>query len=122
MVLSITPADLARQKDKDGKLPLHYFISTCIHACCNSSMSTSRVPVAKMIEIIDLFVKMYPNSINTPDPTSGLFPFMHASLQASDVMRSTASSLPQSAEENPLSIVYTLLRDDPSLTEPNPSS
>eukprot|EP00529_Nitzschia_sp_RCC80_P014073 CAMPEP_0113495082 /NCGR_PEP_ID=MMETSP0014_2-20120614/29430_1 /TAXON_ID=2857 /ORGANISM="Nitzschia sp." /LENGTH=734 /DNA_ID=CAMNT_0000388977 /DNA_START=217 /DNA_END=2421 /DNA_ORIENTATION=- /assembly_acc=CAM_ASM_000159 len=118
MAMSLVPADSAKHKDKQGKFPLHYFIRASIDACCKNRMSTSSDPVAQMIEIIGSLVKMNPGSINTPYPTSRFLPFIQASLHASDFIRSTTNPLPQFAEENPLSIVYTLLREDPAMIEP----
>ena len=122
MAMSLVSADSAKHRDKYGKLPLHYFIRSSIEACCNNRMSTSSDPVAQIIEIIGSLVKMNPGSINTPYPASRFLPFIQASLQASDFVRSTTNLVPHFTEENPLSIVYTLLREDPAMIEPESPS
>jgi len=115
--LSLCSVEAAKHQDNAGCLPIHYVISTYIQACCASGRSCSEDPVVEMLEIIGYFVKLNPISLNVCDPRSGLLPYLQASAEATKAISSNtnASSV---HDEFPLSIVYLLLRNDPSLARP----
>ena len=117
--MSLSPHEAAKHKDRDGCLPLHYMISTCIQACCAGGRSSSEDPLHEMLEILGYFVQLYPDSLHTIDPRSGLCSFLQASAEATETRnRNTVSSSSNSShEEFPLSIVFLLLRENPSLVQ-----
>lgn len=112
--MSLSSVEAAKQKDKFGRLPIHYMISTCIEACCASGRSCSEDPLMEMLEILGFFVKLNPISLGVCDPRTRLLPFLQASAESTKAIsnNSNASSI---HDELPLSIVYLLLRQDPSL-------
>ena len=112
MVLS--SKDAAQHTDDQNCLPLHHMISTLVRACNLSGRSVVENPVEDMLEIILGFVQMNPDSLNERHPSSGLFPFMQASAVAA-VQRTTSGYSTPFPDELPLSIVYLLLRQTPSL-------
>jgi hypothetical protein len=116
--MSLSPQAAARQLDHDGRLPLHYMISTFIQACCAGGRSACEDPLLEMVEIMGYFVQLNPDSLHVPDPQTRLYPFLQASAEATIARAVTASSGGGVAaaihEEFPLSIVYLLLREDPS--------
>ncbi|VEU44722.1 unnamed protein product [Pseudo-nitzschia multistriata] len=114
--MSLSSVEAAKHKDKKGCLPIHYMISTYIQACCASGRSCSEDPVVEMLEIIGYFVKLNPNSLNICDPRSGLLPYLQASAESAQAINSNPNA--SSIHDNfPLSIVYLLLRQDPSLVQ-----
>ncbi len=118
--MSLSSVEAAKQTDKYGRLPIHYMISTCIEACCASGRSCSEDPLMEMLEILGFFIKLNPTSLGVTDPRSQLLPFLQASAEGTKAKNnnSNASSI---HDELPLSIVYLLLRQDPSLIQPSSS-
>jgi hypothetical protein len=116
--MSLSPQAAARQLDHDGRLPLHYMISTFIQACCAGGRSACEDPLLEMVEIMGYFVQLNPDSLHVPDPQTRLYPFLQASAEATTARAATAASGGGVAaaihEEFPLSIVYLLLREDPT--------
>lgn len=120
--ISLSPVEVAKHKDNFGCLPIHYMISTCIQACCATGRSRSMEPLGEMIEITGFFVKLNPNSLTIQDPRTQLLPFLQATAEATKHAMTNSSinagSSTSANEESPLSIVYLLLRQDPSLIQP----
>ena len=116
--MSLSSVEAAKQADKFGRLPIHYMISTCIEACCASGRSCSEDPVLEMLEILGFFVKLNPTSLSVSDPKTKLLPFLQASAESTQAMKSNNSNASSIHDELPLSIVYLLLRQDPSLVQP----
>mmetsp|Transcript_14792 Transcript_14792/g.34228 ORF Transcript_14792/g.34228 Transcript_14792/m.34228 type:complete len:706 (+) Transcript_14792:72-2189(+) len=112
--MSLSSVEAARHRDNVGRLPIHYMISTCIQACCASGRSCSEDPVIEMLEILGFFVKLNPVSLNVCDPVSGLLPFLQASAESTKAINSNANAS-SIRDEFALSIVFLLLRQDPSL-------
>jgi len=115
--MSLSSVEAAKQEDSLGCLPIHYMISTCIQACCASGRSCSEDPLVEMLEIIGYFVKLNPSSLAVRDPRTQLLPYLQASAESTQAIESNsnASSI---HDELSLSIVYLLLRQDPSLIQP----
>jgi hypothetical protein len=114
MVLS--PKAAASHIDSNTCQPLHYVISSLVRACNLSGRSCVENPVEDMLEIIDSFLQMNPDSLQERHPTSALFPFMHASAVAAENRSYLSSGFSAPfPDELPLSIVYLLLRQSPSL-------
>lgn len=111
--MSLSPHEAAKKIDCDGRLPLHCMISTCIQACSAGGRSSSEDPLLEMVEILGYFVQLHPDSLNVRDPNTRLYPFLQASAEASEARTATASPA-AIHEEFPLSLVYLLLREDPS--------
>jgi hypothetical protein len=113
--MALSPHEAARRIDCDGRLPLHCMITTCIQACSAGGRSASEDPLLEMVEILGYFVQLYPESLNVMDPRTNLLPFLQASAEAA----AARASSPQVSvhEEFPLSIVYLILREDPSLVQ-----
>jgi hypothetical protein len=116
--MALSPPEAAKHKDNNKCLPLHYVISTFTKACSLSGRSCTEDPVEDMLEIINGFVQMSPSSLHAPDPRSGLYPFLQASAVATEQRNdpSPGFSVPF-PDELPLSIVYLLLRESPSLVK-----
>ena len=121
--MSLSPPEAAKQMDQYGRLPVHYMISTCIQACCAGGRSACEDPLLEMVEILGYFVQLNPDSLHVLDPQTRLYPFLQASAEASEARAAlttisssttTTSSAATIHEEFPLSIVYLLLREDPS--------
>jgi len=115
-VMNLPSNAAAKQKDILGRLPIHHLVSTFIQACCASGRSCSEDPVLEMLRITEYFVKLNPSSLGVCDPQTQLLPFLQASAECTQAMNknSKASSI---HEELPLSIVYILLRQDPSMIQ-----
>lgn len=115
--MSLSSVEAAKQTDKYGRLPIHYMISTCIEACCASGRSCSEDPLLEMLEILGFFVKLNPASLGVSDPKTRLLPFLQASAESTQAITSNNSNASSIHDELPLSIVYLLLRQDPSLIQ-----
>jgi hypothetical protein len=116
--MALSPPEAAKHKDKNKCLPLHYVISTFTKACSLSGRSCTEDPVEDMLEMINGFIQMNPSSLHATDPRSGLYTFLQASAEATeqrkDPPRGFSVPFP---DELPLSIVYLLLRESPSLVK-----
>ena len=120
--MSLSSVEAAKQEDNTGRLPIHYMISTCIQACCASGRSCSEDPLMEMLEIIGYFVKLNPSSLGVCDPQTRLLPYLQASAESTKAINNNSSNTSSIHDELPLSIVYLLLRQDPSLVRPSPPS
>lgn len=111
--MSLSPIEAAMKTDNFGRLPIHYMISTSVEACCVGGRSSSEDPLVEMMEILGYFVQMNPDSLSVRDPRSSLFPFLQASAEAAEAVANLSSI--SIHDQFPLSIVYLLLRENPSL-------
>lgn len=113
--MSLSPASVAKRKDLSGYLPIHYAIPTFIHAFSSSGRSFAESPVTDTLDVVQGFVRMNPDSLTEPDPTTGLPPFLQATAVATEEAQNCSSgSFP---EEFSLSVVYQLLHENPSLVQ-----
>lgn len=110
--MSLSPPEAAGYKDRFNCLPIHYAIPNFITAFCASGRSYSENPVTEILELVSYFVQMNPDSLQERDPTTGLFPFLQVTAVAAQKNKVPSGSFP---DEFPLSIVYLLLREAPSL-------
>jgi hypothetical protein len=111
--MALSPPEASRHKDKSNRLPIHYAISTFVRAFCSSGRSSTKTPVTEVLELVSYFVQLNPDSLNEQDPETGLFPFLQASAVAAEEQNcASPGSVP---EELPLSLVYLLLHENPSL-------
>ena len=109
----LSSPEAAKTKDSSHCLPLHHAICTFMYACCSSGRSYSSVPVIEIQELLSLFVQLNPESLYEPDPETGLFPFLYAAVTASKTKADCGcTSFP---DELATTIVYQLLRENPSL-------
>jgi hypothetical protein len=109
----LSPTNAAMGKDTSQYLPLHYAVRTFIEACCSSGRSYSSAPVVEIQELLSLFVQLNPESLYESDPETGLFPFLYAAGTATQTKEHCGgASFP---EELATTIVYQLLRENPSL-------
>ena len=111
--IEASPPEAARMIDDSGRLVLHYAINTFVRACCRSR----RVPggtsvVASMLETLKDLVLRYPESLERRDGQSKLYPFLQASASATSYQ---VESSQNESDQMALSIVYMLLRENPSL-------
>lgn len=111
--MSLSPIEAARQRDNLGLLPIHYMISTSIQACCVGGRPYSEDPLMEMMETLGYFVQMNPDALSVRDPRTSLFPFLQASAEAAQAAVSSPSTSIQ--DQFSLSIVFFLLRENPSL-------
>jgi hypothetical protein len=114
--MALSPPEAARHRDSSNRLPLHYVISTFVRACIQIGRSCSENVFEDMLEIIKDFVQMNPESLQERDPVTGLYPFEQASVEATEkgIQSLFSNAFP---DELPLSIVYILLRECPSLVK-----
>lgn len=107
----------AKHEDNIGCLPIHYMISTCIQAWWASGRSCSEDLIVEMLKLIGYFVELNPSSLSVCDPRTRLLPYLQASAESTQAINHNKKSSPMH-DELPLSIVYLLLRKDPSLIQP----
>lgn len=113
--MALSPVEAARQKDRSGYLPVHYAIPTFVRAFSSSGRSCTESPVTDVLELLSNFVQMNPESLHERDPRTGLFPFLQATAVATEEEKNCSSgSFPH---EFSLSVVYLLLRENPSLVQ-----
>ena len=115
VAMDVSPPHAAHHLDDSNCLPLHYAIRTFSNACRLGGRTCSENPIDDMLGIISKFVMLNPDSLHTKDPATGLYPF----LQASAVSTQEREVLPLGStvpfpDEHPLSLVYLLLRENPS--------
>lgn len=115
--MSLSPPEAARCKDKSNCLPLHYVVRTFIRACCSSGRSYSPMSVVEVLELLQYFVQLNPDSLHEPDPSTGLLPFLQAAAEATSTRESCSSSA-SFPDELATSVVYQLLHENPSLALP----
>lgn len=121
--LALSPPAAARITDKDGRLVLHHVIDTFVAACSRSGRSymvaSHRPLVEAMLSILKHLVQVYPESLERRDGgKTKLYPFLQASAAATHhrTPPSNGYAVPF-PDEMPLSIVYVLLRENPSLVQ-----
>lgn len=112
--MELSPVAAASQKDHMGRLPIHCAIPTFVRAFSSSARSCTESSVTEILDLLNKFVKMNPDSLHQTDPTTGLFPFLQATAVATEEAEASAGSFP---EEFSLSAVYTLLHADPSIVK-----
>lgn len=113
--MSLSPDQAAKHKDKFNCLPIHYAIPTFIRAFRSSGRTCTENPITEMLGLVSYFVQMNPDSLHERDPRTGLFPFLQVTAIASE--ENNNSSTGSFPEEFPLSMVYLLLRENPSLVK-----
>ena len=119
--IGVSPPQAARVADHEGQLALHHAIDSFVRACSNSGRSymvdTHKPPLNKMLQVLQELVKSYPDSLERRDGKTKLYPFLQATAAATE-NRSPPSpngfAVPF-PDEMPLSMVYLLLRENPSL-------
>eukprot|EP00980_Cylindrotheca_fusiformis_P015467 scaffold4347_cov117-Cylindrotheca_fusiformis.AAC.11 len=113
--MTLSPIVAATQKDQSGSLPIHYAIPTFVRAFSSSGRSSTESPVTDTLELLNNFVQMNPDSLQERDPVTELYPYLQASAVATEEEKHCSSgSFPH---EFSLSVVYVLLREDPSLVQ-----
>jgi hypothetical protein len=119
--IELSPTETARITDYDGRLVLHLVIDSFVRACSRSGRAymipAHRPLVVRMLEIIRQLVQSYPESLERRDTKTKLYPFLQASAAAVKY-RSPPSPNGHSVpfpDEMPLSIVYDLLRENPTI-------
>ena len=119
--IEVSSPRAARITDRQGRLVLHLAIDSFVRACSNSGQSymvdAHKVPVTLMLEVLQRLVEIYPESLERRDGKTKLYPFLQATAAATEY-RSPSSpngfSVPF-PDEMPLSMTYSLLRENPSL-------
>jgi hypothetical protein len=78
-----------------------------------------KLPVTSMLQVLERLVQNHPESLERRDGKTKLYPFLQATAAATKY-RSPPSpngfDIP-SPDEMPLSVVYLLLRENPSLVD-----
>jgi hypothetical protein len=119
--IEVSPPQAARVTDRHGRLVLHHAIDSFVRACSNSGQSymvdAHKIPVTSMLDVLHHLVQIYPESLERRDGKTKLYPFLQATAAATEY-RSPPSpngfSVPF-PDEMPLSMAYSLLRENPSL-------
>jgi len=135
--MDVSPPQATRITDKDGRLVLHHAIDTLVRACSNGrsyfsnmAMNSGRRMVSKdanggylnpvvgpMLKVLKTLLRKFPDSLVRRDGQTKLYPFLQATAAAT-TYRSPPSpnGFPVPfPDEMPLSIVYLLLRENPSV-------
>mmetsp|Transcript_22894 Transcript_22894/g.26093 ORF Transcript_22894/g.26093 Transcript_22894/m.26093 type:complete len:649 (+) Transcript_22894:113-2059(+) len=108
--IRLSPPYVTRVTDSDGRLVLHHVIETFVAACSrNHIISTHKDVLSSMFSVIKDLLKLYPDSLERRDRQTMLYPFQQATAAA------TKHQSQPSLDEMPLSIVYTLFRENPLL-------
>lgn len=118
IAMELSPLQAAHVADEENRLPLHHAIESFVRACSRTGRTYQETPVRDMLETLRSLVQMYPDSLERRDGKSKLFPFLQASAAATESRSPPTNSdgFPVSfPDEMPLSIVYLLLRENPSL-------
>jgi len=119
--IEASPPQAARVADGEGRLALHHAIDSFVRACSNSGRSymvdAHTPPVDNMLQVLGKLVQSHPESLERRDGKTKLYPFLQATAAATEY-RSPPSpngfNVPF-PDEMPLSMVYALLRENPSL-------
>jgi hypothetical protein len=120
IAMELSPLQAAHVADDENRLPLHHAIESFVQACSRTGRTYQENPVRDMLETLRSLVQMYPDSLERRDGKSKLFPFLQASAAATESRSPPTNSdgFPVSfPDEMPLSIVYLLLRENPSLIQ-----
>jgi hypothetical protein len=121
--IEASPPQSARVTDRQGRLALHHAIDSFVRACSNSGrcymVDAHELPVTSMLQVLERLVQIHPESLERRDGKTKLYPFLQATAAATEY-RSPPSpngfDIP-SPDEMPLSMVYLLLRENPSLVD-----
>lgn len=124
--ISLSPAPAFRLVDTDKRLALHHAINTFVIALCSphaaawtsSTLSpcNALLVVERAHQLLKSLIDRHPESLQQRDGVTMLFPFQQATALASEQETMRTRHLHTSIrEEFPLSITYTLLRNDPTL-------
>lgn len=117
--IAVSPTRATRVADGEGRLVLHHTIETFVRACSSRSSIMAQPAIASMLDVISDLLKLNPESLERRDGRTKLYPFMQATACATEQRAATASNgfpVPF-PDEMPLSIVYMLLRENPSLVQ-----
>lgn len=116
--INASPPEAARVTDGQGRLALHQAIDSFVRACSNSGQSymvdAHEPPVKSMLEALQQLVRSYPASLERRDGKTKLYPFLQATAAATEYRTPSSPNTPF-PDEMPLSMVYLLLRENPSL-------
>jgi hypothetical protein len=109
--IRVTPSQVTRVVDDEGRLVLHYVIDTFVTAACskNRLMSAHETVVESMLHVVKDLLFEHPASLERRDGITKLYPFQQAACAASN------NESQQDLNEMHLSIVYMLLQENPLL-------
>jgi len=120
VIIHASPPQAARTYDAERRLPLHCAIDTFVKATTlhdkegNSEMmfnQNSRYYF--LMNLIQPIILTFPGALGRRDGRTGLYPFMQAAATATE---SSSYTVDDDGDETAMtSIVYTLLRENPSL-------
>ena len=113
--LSCSPAEATKITDNSGRLVLHHAIDTFVHACSSRMMDKSVLKA--ILDVLRQLLQLHPESLEQRDGQSKLYPFLQATAAATEYRISPSSNsypVPY-PDELSMSIVYLLLRENPSL-------
>lgn len=115
MALSCSPSEATKITDDSGRLVLHHTIDTFVHACSSRMMDKSVLKA--ILDVLRQLLQLYPESLEQRDGQTKLYPFLQATAAATEYgISPTSINHPVSCpDELSMSIVYLLLRENPSL-------
>mmetsp|Transcript_6298 Transcript_6298/g.9266 ORF Transcript_6298/g.9266 Transcript_6298/m.9266 type:complete len:655 (-) Transcript_6298:481-2445(-) len=116
--IQVSPPNVARVTDREGRLVLHHVIESFVAACSRSRrMSTHENVLSSMFDVIKTLLNLYPESLERRDGQTMLYPFQQATAAATKHRsQPSPNGFPVPfPDEMPLSIVYMLLRENPLL-------
>ena len=119
--LELSPAFATRVTDHNGKLVLHHAIDVLVKTCSKHCMvSDYNIVMEPLLHVLSVIVQRYPDALERRDGTTKLYPFLQATAvatQCKTLPAPTSGYHTAAADELPLSIVYQLLRANPSLVQ-----
>jgi len=120
VIIHASPPQAARTYDAECRLPLHCAIDTFVKATTLHNkegnlemMFNQHSRYYFLMNLIQPIILTFPGALGRRDGRTGLYPFMQAAATATE---SSSSTVDDDGDETALtSIVYTLLRENPSL-------
>jgi hypothetical protein len=111
--IEASPDALFSYTDKSRRLVLHHVIDTFVKACSKCrSVCSPNITLISMLDTLKELLKMNPESLERRDGETKLYPFLQATALATAYFQDSSQNL---HDELPLTISFTLLRENPSL-------
>jgi hypothetical protein len=110
VAIKVSPHSSARVADCDNRIVLHVFVDTFVKACKLATRATKENVMKAMLQILHELLRLYPESLQRRDGVTKLYPFLQAAAMVTNIHTGTGIH-----DELHLTILYELLRENPSL-------
>lgn len=110
VALALSPPEALQVADHENRLVLHHLIDTLVAASASCRQGVPEIE-EQILEVLRRVVSLYPDALQHVDgseATGQLYPFLQATATATEMNGG-------GSDELPLSITYTLLRENPTL-------